>query len=211
MKIIKNKVSFILGIIIAFAGAGVLFSMIGLDLVYCASLENHMPVYWLLFIILPGCLGIILAIAGLGDKYRRRAVLVIEGFFFLIYLLVLFSILFGGFRRVSYDNITLFGDTKRYLELNTNFIPFRTIATYLRGLSGKDMNTSIAVENLVGNFIVFMPMAVFLPCLFSRLYKARYLVPILAAMIIGVEILQLVLHRGVLDVSDCTERNKICI
>lgn len=47
-----------------------------------------------------------------------------------------------------------------------------------------------------------MPMAVFLPCFFSRLYKARYLLPLLALIIMGVEVLQLALHRGVLDVDD---------
>src|SRR3954471_10622859 len=46
-----------------------------------------------------------------------------------------------------------------------NYLPFRTIAAYLRG----DPRWSIAMLNLIGNIVLFVPVGFLVPLIFRRL------------------------------------------
>lgn len=77
-----------------------------------------------------------------------------------------------------------------------NLIPFSTISYFL---SGK-VNGLVAFYNLAANIGLFIPYGIFLMIRKIRSTLFLILVPIVA--ISGIEILQLITHRGSLDIDD---------
>ena len=65
-----------------------------------------------------------------------------------------------------------------------------------------EINLDIVISNLIGNVIMFMPMAFFLPILFGNRnsYKRYFLISL--GIIISVELMQLLLGTGSLDIDD---------
>ncbi len=49
-----------------------------------------------------------------------------------------------------------------YIKYSSNFVPFKTINTYINALQDGTMNRDIAVKNLLGNFVLFLTMGIFL-------------------------------------------------
>lgn len=201
MKVIKNKVCFILGGLIALAGIGFWLFLLACTLLFGAMLDLELVLHQLLLIGLPVLAGVVLLVVGLREEYRRRVVLALEWGVFLVYLLMLSSLLFGGYRTIAFGHL-LDRDWGLYLRFNANFIPFHTIGEYIRRFLDHSMNYDIILQNLLGNLILFMPMAVFLPCVFHRMYQFRYLVPVMAGILVLVEVVQLVFWLGSLDVDD---------
>jgi glycopeptide antibiotics resistance protein len=60
----------------------------------------------------------------------------------------------------------------------------------------------IPLSNLVGNAMLFMPMAVFLPCLFRPMRRLWLFALTMALVLVTVEALQLLLACGSCDVDD---------
>jgi glycopeptide antibiotics resistance protein len=60
----------------------------------------------------------------------------------------------------------------------------------------------IPLSNLVGNAMLFMPMAVFLPCLFRPMQKLWLFALTMFLLLVAVEALQLLLACGSCDVDD---------
>ena len=87
-------------------------------------------------------------------------------------------------------------------DLMTNFRPFETVLLYLRALKYNYIGPGIPLSNLLGNMLLFMPMAVFLPCLFRAMQKLWVFVLAMAGMLVMVEALQLLLSCGSCDVDD---------
>ena len=87
-------------------------------------------------------------------------------------------------------------------DLMTNFRPFETVLLYLRALKYNYIGPGIPLSNLLGNMLLFMPMAVFLPCLFRVMQKFWVFVLAMAGMLMMVEALQLLLSCGSCDVDD---------
>jgi len=202
MKWIKNKVCFGLGILIAVGGIGFWIFLLAMTIWYGAMMDAEIVFHQLLLIGLPILAGIVLVVAGLREQYRRRIILVLEWAVFLVYLIMMSSLLFGGYRIFHHIYSESKMDWRIWMEYNTNFIPFHSIGEYINNFIHHSMNYDIILDNLFGNLILFMPMAVFLPCLFSRMYKWRYLVPVMAIIIIAVEAVQLVFQLGSMDVDD---------
>lgn len=202
MKIIKNKVCFILGILIALGGIG--FGLfVQLNMIFYGGMMTDLEsvFFELLLIGLPALAGMILLVAGLREEYRRRVVLVLEWGVFLVYLLILSNLLFGGYRTFDFGDLWN-RDWGLYLQYSANLIPFRSIGEYIRRFMDHSMNYDIILQNLLGNLLLFMPMAVFLPCAFHRMYRFRYLAPVMAGILVLVEVVQLVFRLGSLDVDD---------
>lgn len=86
-----------------------------------------------------------------------------------------------------------------FWEQNVNFIPFKTIVLYLKA---EHMNTSIAVNNLVGNFIILLPLGLFLPFLFKRCKKLTSVVTIVFITSFCIELIQFSLQIGMADIDD---------
>lgn len=117
---------------------------------------------------------------------------------FYVYLAVLFWILFNRSRYVA--GIPYFEQMQQYVNLK----PFHTISLYWRLLTDpvRPILTRLAVYNLAGNILLFLPMGLLIPAIwenFRRLYKV--LLPV-ALLVIAAEILQVLLLAGSCDIDD---------
>ncbi len=118
---------------------------------------------------------------------------------FAVYVIVIFTSLFG---RAVYTRIGKASDligVKSRLS-TANFIPFRTIALYIYAYYKETVNFSVIFENLIGNFLLFMPMGVFLPFIYKGSRIKHCLIVII--LLIAIEMVQLITDRGVLDIDD---------
>jgi glycopeptide antibiotics resistance protein len=60
----------------------------------------------------------------------------------------------------------------------------------------------LSVLNLLGNFVLFMPMGMLLPCVFKGLDRFWRAILCIFIMVVGVEVMQFVLRAGVIDIDD---------
>ena len=91
---------------------------------------------------------------------------------------------------------------RRYLREMTNFIPLKTIKAYL-GVYGKNgVNTSIAVTNLAGNLLAFMPFALFLPLFWKRARRFWFFAVCMVFAAVLIETAQFLLLTGSCDIDD---------
>ena len=84
-----------------------------------------------------------------------------------------------------------------------NLIPFRTLRLFAQLLdSTRPAYVRAAVINLVGNVIMFIPLGFLLPRVFPKCATLRRVLPVTAAIIIAVEIIQLFTLVGSCDIDD---------
>lgn len=124
---------------------------------------------------------------------------------FLVYVLVVidFTLISESFgRRLS--NIFLLDKTqaKEYIGENTNFVPFDTIKLYLNAHTKGNIEPYIVAENLLGNFLVFMPFAFFIPIAFCRVNSALKFLVAISLIVFIIELLQIVFLAGSADIDD---------
>lgn len=93
-----------------------------------------------------------------------------------------------------------FGRSVGHLDYNYNVVPFRTIAMYIRHADLFPMRTWAI--NLFGNIVVFMPFGVMLPYLFRVARRYRSFLLLFGCPLVGLEVLQMLLRVGSLDVDD---------
>ena len=116
----------------------------------------------------------------------------------LIYICILFFVLFsmrGG--STGFSMLTM-----QYLRFNANFIPFKTIITYLNMLTDGGVYTNIAIRNLAGNLFLFLPFGFYLPFFVQRMKRLNIYMFTVAGSIIVVEVMQGLTRRGSIDVDD---------
>jgi glycopeptide antibiotics resistance protein len=86
--------------------------------------------------------------------------------------------------------------------MQMNLVPFETISLYIRAMVRGTINPGIAIANLLGNFLLFMPMGVYLPFFFKKIRTlldyVLYMIPVLTM----VELVQLLTKRGSFDIDD---------
>ena len=124
----------------------------------------------------------------------KKAVRTLLSVAFVIYCVILLYILFlsRGF-RTHYPYF-------QYFKFFTNFVPFKTIVEYIN-IFGKGFQF-LSVLNLLGNFVLFMPMGMLLPCLFKGLDRFWKVTLYVLIIVVAVEVLQFVLRAGVIDIDD---------
>ena len=84
-----------------------------------------------------------------------------------------------------------------------NPVPFETIARYIRLLSHSSSRiVRLAVVNLVGNVIMFVPLGLFLPELFPKFNRWWKVLLAGAGIIVLVELTQMLTLLGTCDVDD---------
>ncbi|MBQ3489853.1 MAG: VanZ family protein [Clostridia bacterium] len=85
-----------------------------------------------------------------------------------------------------------------------NAVPLKTIMRYFRYACIKRDTESIwlAVSNIGGNLILFLPMGFFLPCLFRALRRSDHTLCVIALTVISCELLQGIFRIGVPDADD---------
>lgn len=128
----------------------------------------------------------------------KKAIRIILSISFIFYLFVLVYILFLGTRGYIWADLSLI----QYIKQSSNFIPFKTISTYITAINDGRMNISIPLKNLVGNFILFLPMGMYLPFFLKKLNKPSIFLISMSALLLMIEILQLVTRRGSFDIDD---------
>jgi len=132
---------------------------------------------------------------------RRRVVRIVLATLFGFYLAALLGALI--FSRIDFfhfsENAVAY---REHFDLNTNFRPLETVFLYLRALKYNYIGSEIPISNLIGNMLLFMPMAVFLPCLFRPMRKLWVFALAMVVLLVAVEALQLLLSCGSCDVDD---------
>lgn len=123
---------------------------------------------------------------------RKKAVL------FVIYVVILLCLLFGRApnpRGLSFP---------AYLQTHLNLVPLRTIRRFARLLIPpvRPYLVRIALHNLLGNVVLFIPLGWFLPALFPALRSFPMTVLSVLVSVSCVEILQVVFTVGICDVDD---------
>lgn len=90
-----------------------------------------------------------------------------------IYILFLIYVLFLNGIRTGKIGIAEYGVmSKEHLQM-CNFIPLRTVINYIVLLRQNNINIDIVVKNLIGNFILFVPMSFFAQILFRKNSKLQ--------------------------------------
>lgn len=89
-----------------------------------------------------------------------------------------------------------------YVKESTNLIPFKTVKLFLNAYRDKSLPVLNVVENILGNFVAFMPLPFFLKCFFKR--QSRWYAVLLTVLlsVVSIELLQLLLLTGASDIDD---------
>ena len=115
---------------------------------------------------------------------------------FFFYVLLLLYLLF--FRRAG-DALGAWDD---YLEAGRiSLVPLATVRRYLRALKNGRV-VAIARVNLIGNFLLFLPMGAILPLLYPSMRRTWRFVLLQTLLLLAVESAQLILRCGSCDIDD---------
>lgn len=130
---------------------------------------------------------------------KKEKIIKIIKYLFVIYCIGLIFILFLS-RRGNQFNLNVF--SKEHFTM-INLIPFKTILEFLERMSNSTINRNIVVVNLAANMLMFIPMGMALPILFSekfnKLWKTTLFV---ASLVLVVEIVQFLTFCGSADIDD---------
>lgn len=118
-----------------------------------------------------------------------------------LYSLWMLYLLF--FQRIGWYTDTSYSE---WLQDTVNFVPFRTVTEFAQmaknnTASGGNLFT-LAVKNLGGNVILFLPLGFFLPVLFQRQKRFWVLLGTVILTIVLVELIQLFAMLGSCDIDD---------
>ena len=91
---------------------------------------------------------------------------------------------------------------KEYVKSNTNFVPFKTVKLFIAAYRSEALSVSAIVENTVGNFLVMMPFALFVPCVFKRINSKLKFFVFCFITVILIELMQFVFLTGSTDIDD---------
>ena len=104
----------------------------------------------------------------------------------------------NGFLIVKWNKVVLWD----YYYNVVNFIPFRMIIRFITKQINHEMELSMFIRNIFGNFIACMPFAFFLPRLFKKENNTKVFLITMFIIVSIVEILQFVTLSGTFDVDD---------
>ena len=93
--------------------------------------------------------------------------------------------------------LIVFKHSSNAAMIGENFIPLATIDMYLGGKPNWDM----AIQNLVGNIMLFIPLGLLLPIMYQRITWTRVLLAGVG-LSLAFETIQLMLRIGSFDVDD---------
>lgn len=124
-------------------------------------------------------------------------------FIFYIVMLIDFTLIDDGMGRNIFNifnwNSTAFAD---YINDSTNLVPFATVRLFINGYSNGKLTLFACFENIIGNFVAFMPLPFFTVCLFRRFNKWYSVFITVLISVLLVELLQFVFLTGASDIDD---------
>ena len=91
--------------------------------------------------------------------------------------------------------------SKEHFSYCLNLKPFSTIRRYIKAYIKNNISLKIFLENILGNFVLFMPFAIFVNYKFSNMSIFQFSI-ILIMTIILIEFMQFVFVIGIADVDD---------
>ena len=103
------------------------------------------------------------------------------------------------FDRISH--IRPYESIREFL-LRVNLIPFKTVYEYIEKIINNRINVDTAITYLIGKIIVFLPMGVFLPCLFQKMRSFKKTVLTVFFIVLGIELIEIILAMGAFDIDD---------
>ncbi len=86
--------------------------------------------------------------------------------------------------------------------MSFNIIPLKSISEFVSRILNNTINTSIVIENIIGNILLFLPMGFFLPCLTSKIRNLPKAILVGFVIILSVELIQLFSLLGSFDIDD---------
>ena len=189
-----------IGIVLLALAAGVMLWQ--LLSIYLSGMRHVLHGVMLIFgVCVPLALGVYLLNRTVEVPRRRRTVRAALFVLFAFYCAALFGALIVS--RVNYANFSQANaDYWKNFDLMTNFHPLETIWLYINAIRYDYIGMEIPLSNLVGNMLLFMPMAVSLPCLFRPMRKLWLFLLTVTLVFVAVEALQLLLACGSCDVDD---------
>lgn len=133
----------------------------------------------------------------------KKVIKIILGISFIFYLLALVMLLFVGVMFVGirgqiWTDLSLI----EYIRSSSNFVPFKTIGSYVAAMYDGSLNIDIPIKNLFGNFIMFLPMGIYLPYFIKKINKFGRFTLSMIILLFFIEVTQLVTRRGSFDIDD---------
>ncbi len=124
--------------------------------------------------------------------------------FFLYVALLLYFTLLGDSMGRNITNILNWNWQAfvRYWRQSVNLIPFATIRLFMRAYRNGTLPFWPIVSNLLGNFMILMPVPFFLTGLFRRWKSGKKILVTLIGISLLIEVLQFVFLTGSCDVDD---------
>ena len=144
---------------------------------------------------------IVLSLLGFVYSYnkehhmKKRSVITIHKIIFMIYLISLTDVLFLS--SDLHRDATLLAE---YSHMNT--IPFHTINLYITGYQNGTVTLNTLLLNVLGNFVLFMPLAYFVPFFFKNMRKWYIFLMMMISLTLVIEIIQINLGIGSADIDD---------
>lgn len=135
----------------------------------------------------------------MGERSKMKKIIkVILNISFIFYLSALVYLLFLGSRGYFWPEISLI----EYLKYSSNFVPFKTISTYIMAMFDGSMNMDIPIKNLFGNLFMFLPMGIYLPYYTKKLSKLFTYSISMTLLLFLIELIQLITRLGSFDIDD---------
>lgn len=117
---------------------------------------------------------------------------------FVLYLSILFLLLFVRHRGMIWSDLSAW----QYAKIHMNLIPTKTILEYAGAWIHGTMNWEIPVENIFGNFFLFLPMGIYLPRFYKNIDNSKKFLAVMTILLLLVEVMQFLTKRGSFDIDD---------
>ena len=128
----------------------------------------------------------------------KKLIKIILNISFVFYLIALAVLLFLGSRGFIWSGLTMI----EYIKNSSNFVPFKTISTYIKAFFDGSMNIEIPIKNLFGNLLMFLPAGIYLPYYIRKINKISVFIIAMSIVLVVIEVVQVVARRGSFDIDD---------
>jgi Glycopeptide antibiotics resistance protein len=191
----KNLLKYIFVVILMFA--------VGIQIVYILLEELRMSLPQKLILT---CIQL-LSIAGytyfhLIDKDDYQKNKGVRKIYYVVFIMYCINLLYVLFFDRDFGRHRLLISYGQYFQYNVNFIPFHTIHLFIKGYQMGIVCMETLLRNILGNWIIFMPMAYFLPTLIQCQRKLSVFFITMILIVLSVEVTQVFFRIGSGDIDD---------